>query len=66
MFCETCSKLAILHSNSSCRNCKGAVYNNLSVICDVCSKRNNTCSACLRKLYNKIIVGGGCKTCGKR
>lgn len=70
MFCDTCSKLAILNTNKTCMNCKGAVYNNISVLCEQCSASTRKCSSCLKNIYkgfenpNYKHLKSGCKSCG--
>lgn len=71
MFCTNCSKLVILQSNRVCIRCQGVITNNVSCICDVCSKEQNMCSVCLKHLgldarTKTKTVGGGCKACGAK
>ena len=67
MLCETCNKLAILYTNKKCLKCQGAITINISVVCEICSKSTNTCSACLKKLTPALTKKtGGCKTCGRK
>lgn len=71
MFCPECSKLAVLHTKRVCVRCKGEILNNISCICDKCSKEQNKCSACLKRIsvgqdgIIKHVFRPGCKTCGK-
>jgi hypothetical protein len=52
-------------------SCKGAVYNNISVLCESCSNNNKCCAACLKKVYSGLEnplyknYMGGCKNCGR-
>ena len=70
MFCDQCAKLAYLESKRICVRCQGSILNNISCICDGCSKDQNICSVCLKKLNTNqkpktITFGGGCKSCGR-
>jgi hypothetical protein len=71
MFCPECSKLAILNTNRICVRCQGFILNNLSCICDKCSKEQNVCSICLKKIrvnsngQNINLYKRGCRSCGK-
>lgn len=71
MFCPGCSKLAILNVNRICVRCQGAILNNLSCICDACSKTQSVCSICLKKInlnnngQNINPFRRGCRSCGK-
>lgn len=67
MLCNHCSKLAIIHSQRICLRCKNMIYSNLAVVCDNCSKNENLCAICLKKLNNiatKQRVKSGCSGCG--
>lgn len=66
MFCQACTKLAILFTNRTCVRCQGNITNNISCICDKCSNEQNICSCCLKKMINLNIKkpSGGCKSCG--
>lgn len=66
MLCTNCSKLAILYCNKKCLRCQSNVLQNISVICEACSKQNKQCSACLKKINengNKPHFFGGCGSC---
>lgn len=68
MMCPTCSKLAYQVTNKKCIKCQGAVFNTLSVLCDLCSNTNKNCSVCLKKVDNSAVKKhyyAGCKACGK-
>ncbi len=70
MFCQQCSKLAILNDNRVCVRCQGLILNNLSCICDKCSDTQNICSVCLKKIHlgleqNKFQLRRGCGSCGR-
>lgn len=68
MLCSACSKLLLIDNKRICLRCKGGIYNNLSVICDICSKQENICSICLKKMHNPIISRkprSNCSSCGK-
>lgn len=67
MFCDSCNQLSILSANKICVKCKSIVYNNLSVLCDVCSTTNKQCSICLKKIVSaqERNKNRGCG-CGKR
>lgn len=70
MFCIQCSKLAILNTNRICVRCQGNILNNLSCICDKCSKDQNICSICLKKISSSIgknhnALRKGCRCGGK-
>lgn len=73
MLCSICSKLLRLATNKKCVKCQGSVYNNISIICDICSQNEKACSACLKKVYNNPIENPnyhskttGCKSCGQK
>lgn len=71
MFCNQCTKLAILNTNRICMRCQGAINNNLSCICDKCSLEQSLCSICLKKIdinviQNKTPRRKGCKACGQK
>lgn len=70
MFCDSCSKLSILNTSKKCMKCQGAVNNNISVICNACSEKNQSCSACFKKILPKFghptyKHGKPCNSCGK-
>jgi hypothetical protein len=70
MFCSHCSKLAILNAIRICVRCQGHITNNISCICDKCSKDQNICSICLKKISSGIGKNGnglrrGCRCGGK-
>lgn len=70
MICSECSKMAILNSKKICIRCGGVIMNNLSCICEQCSKENNICSICLKKTninnsLNNNKLRPGCKSCGR-
>lgn len=70
MFCSQCSKLAILNTNRVCVRCQGSILNNLSCICDNCSKQQNICAICLKKISSAMgpngnILRRGCRCGGK-
>ncbi len=50
MLCSNCAKLATAYTNKACVRCQGAVYTNISVLCDKCSTSNNQCQACLKNI----------------
>lgn len=69
MLCNTCNKLSILNSKKTCLRCKGTIYSNIAVICDNCSKNENLCAICLKKLYNTITrqrPKSACSSCGNK
>lgn len=68
MFCSQCVKLANIQINKICPKCSiGRVLNTISNICDNCSKINNCCSACLKKINNQGNYNQktGCRSCGR-
>jgi len=68
MLCLTCSKLSVLSSKRICLRCKGGIYNNMSVVCDNCSNKEQLCSICLKKIFNsnnRIRPKSNCSSCGK-
>ena len=50
MICQSCSKLNIKNVIKNCIKCTGEIYNNLSVLCDSCSKTSKQCSICLKQI----------------
>ena len=72
MICPQCSKLVLKTANKICKNCKAEVHDNLSLICNLCSTRDMSCSICLKKVFNdtthrrKTLGSGGCNSCGRR
>ncbi len=68
MFCSTCSKLAILYTYKRCIKCQSVIHQNISVLCDNCSKLEKCCAACLKKIYDVFNHPKmtGCKGCGKK
>lgn len=65
MFCPNCSKLTFLHTNKHCIRCHGHVSNNISVLCEQCSRTEKQCSACLKKVIGQNSrANRGCN-CGK-
>lgn len=50
MLCLNCSKLAYLHTKRVCIRCQGEVLNNISVLCEFCSKTDNVCAVCIKKI----------------
>jgi hypothetical protein len=71
MFCPECSKLAVLNTKKICVRCQGLIVDNLSCICDKCSREQNMCSICLKKLHivngqNVNPIRRGCSACGKK
>lgn len=70
MFCPQCLKLSILNTKRTCVKCQGNILDNLSCICDKCSKENNICAICLKKINLNVGQNGfslrrGCSSCGK-
>jgi len=66
MFCTNCLKLSILHTLKKCSRCQNDVFNNISILCEPCSLRDNLCGACLKKLVNPATsTKRGCNGCGK-
>lgn len=67
MLCNHCEKLAFLPNKRICLRCKGNILNNLAVVCDHCSKSENLCAVCLKKLieYKNKRVKSNCSSCGK-
>lgn len=66
MLCINCSKLAFLHTKKKCIRCQGEVLNNISVLCEFCSKSDNVCSVCLKKTNNSFadkLSKSGCGPC---
>lgn len=69
MLCINCSKFATNSNKRGCVRCKSIILNNLSVICDNCSKIENMCSICLKKLSSPQKhekVRSKCSSCGKK
>lgn len=66
MLCPNCSRLATQQTNKKCNRCQGAVYTNISVLCDQCSNSSQQCAVCLKKI---IPLGSmakkGCNCGGK-
>ena len=71
MFCQNCSKLAVLATERICVRCQGKITNNISCICDNCSKDQKVCSVCLKKIsvdqngVNKFRIKRSCRSCGR-
>lgn len=68
MLCNHCEKLALLPNKRTCLRCKGDILTNLAVICDHCSKSENLCSICLKRLVDfkiKHRARSNCSGCGK-
>jgi len=67
MLCNSCAKLALINANRICVRCKGAITNNLAVICDNCSSKEKLCAICLKKMHNDLSrrAPKSCKSCGK-
>lgn len=65
MFCPNCSKLTILHTKKSCIRCQGEILNNISVLCEFCSLRDQICSACLKKVNKSTGPRHRGCNCGK-
>lgn len=65
MICKNCSKLAMLKANKKCKKCNLFVNNNLSVICDSCSTKNNICSICLKHVNLNNNIRKSCN-CGRK
>ncbi len=67
MFCTSCSKLLVLGASRFCAKCQNPITNNISVICNNCSVKENQCSSCLKKinlnndLKKDFKSGCGCK-----
>lgn len=72
MLCSSCARLAILNIKKTCVNCKGAVYQNIAVICETCSATSKACAVCLKKIYKNLdnpiykSIGPGCRSCGRK
>lgn len=69
MLCSNCSKLSLNAAQRVCVRCKGTILNNIAVICDGCSKIENMCSICLKKLINQTVARrhkSNCSSCGKK
>jgi hypothetical protein len=64
MLCVNCSKLLYNYSNNKCYQCKEIVGNDLSILCDKCSDKDNVCSCCLKKMRN--YLKSGCSACGPK
>lgn len=61
MLCSNCSKLAVIFSSRKCKKCKSSINTNLEVICDSCSKKDNVCGICLKKInLNKNVRSCNC------
>lgn len=67
MLCPNCSKLATAHTNKSCVRCQGAVFTNISVLCDTCSASSSQCSVCLKTILSPAARAArkGCN-CGRK
>jgi hypothetical protein len=67
MLCPNCTKLATIYTNKKCIRCQGAVFVNISAICDFCSSTESQCSACLKKIVTPAqrAAIGGCN-CGRK
>lgn len=68
MLCINCSKLAYnLEIKRICIRCLGSINENLSCICENCSKEQNICSVCLKKMFDilKSNINIDCG-CGKK
>jgi len=48
--------------------CQGAVFNNLSVLCEFCSNTEKLCAVCLKKVISQVErnKGRGCGCGGKK
>jgi len=68
MLCPNCTKLAFLQTNKKCMRCQGAVFNNLSVLCEFCSNTEKLCAVCLKKVISQVErnKGRGCGCGGKK
>jgi len=67
MLCNNCTKLALINSKRICLRCKSMIYFNLPVVCDNCSKTENLCAICLKRLNSittKQRPKSGCSGCG--
>jgi len=53
MLCSNCLKLAFMSTNKKCVRCQGALFNNISVLCDNCSETHKQCSVCLKKIVSQ-------------
>lgn len=64
MLCSNCSKLMILYTKKKCVRCQSDVIQNISVICEYCSLRENICAACLKKINNPSLARKKGCNCG--
>jgi hypothetical protein len=66
MLCSNCSKLAMLVTKRICIRCKSLVSNNISILCELCSKTEKVCSVCLKKINVELKQQRyrGCGRCG--
>jgi hypothetical protein len=69
MLCVNCSKLSFLNTKKHCIRCDGDVYNNISVLCEICSNTEKVCSVCIKKTQNISKIKSfnvGCHSCGSK
>ena len=62
MLCDNCNKLAIVYTTKKCMKCQGAIFINISIICESCSAQNKSCSACFKKI--QPLSNNRAKPCG--
>ena len=60
MLCSSCSKLALPQANKTCVKCKSVIYNNISILCELCSTKTKQCSVCLKN----IVLSNRSSGCG--
>ena len=67
MLCQNCSKLSKLESKRHCVRCTGTILDNISCICEACSKEQNLCAVCLKRMNieKPRPFADGCKSCGR-
>ena len=67
MLCSNCAKLAMLATKRRCHKCGLWILNNLYVICEECSEKEQVCAICLKKISGSVtnqFKNRGCGRCG--
>jgi hypothetical protein len=65
MMCSNCSSLSFSYTKKKCVRCKSDTNISIAILCESCSKNDNSCGACLKKinLQPKRNAIGKCR-CG--
>jgi len=67
MLCPNCSKLASLQTKKTCIRCQGAVFINIGILCDLCSRTEKKCAVCVKTVMTDTerAAKRGCN-CGSK